>query len=218
MQRKISFSEGEYYHIYNRGTDKRVVYSSHDDYMRFLALMYICNNIAPVNIREQFPKGVSFVKLKDITRDETLVDVGAYCLMPNHFHILVKEKKEEGITKFISKLATGYSMYFNSKYERTGKLFEGVFKATHVNENIYLKHLFSYIHLNPIKIFDPKWKEDGIIDYNKAKKYLKDYKYSSYLDYLGNSRIENIIINKKAFPEYFKNFKDFDCFISEWIK
>lgn len=217
MDRKLSFSSGEYYHIYNRGTDKRIIYSDHDDYKRFLILLYLCNSILPVKIKEQFPQGVALGELRDFDRGETLVDIGAYCLMPNHFHILIKEKNEGGITKFIGKLATGYSMYFNNKYERTGKLFEGVFKATHANADEYLKYLFSYIHLNPIKIIDPKWKEDGITDHIKTKKYLNNYQYSSYLDYLGNNRVEGMIINKKTFPDYFESFKDFDCFINQWL-
>lgn len=219
MKRKISFSIGEYYHVYNRGNDKRVIYLDREEYKRFLTLLYICNGSMPVNIREQFPKGnaFGFRELRDFNRGETLVDIGAYCLMPNHFHLLIKEKNEGGITKFIGKLSTGYSMYFNSKHERTGKLFEGPFKAVHITADEHLKYLFSYIHLNPVKIIDPKWKEDGIADHDKAKQYLNNYQYSSYLDYLGDGREENIIINKQDFPEYFENFKDFKCFIDEWL-
>lgn len=217
MKRKISFSIGEYYHVYNRGNDKRIIYLDHKEYARFLILMYACNGVMPVHIKDQFPRGVASGELRDFDRGETLVDIGAYCLMPNHFHVLIKEKDEGGITKFLGKLSTGYSMYFNGKYERTGKLFEGPFKAVHITTDEHLKYLFSYIHLNPVKIIDPKWKEDGIADHDKARQYLNNYQYSSYLDYLGDDREENIIINKDVFPKYFENFKEFNSFIDEWL-
>ena len=88
--------------------------------------------------------------------------------MPNHFHILVKEKIENGISKFMGKLTTGYSMYFNKRYDRTGSLFQGVFKSVHADSDEYLKYLFAYIHLNPIKLINPEWKENGIKDKNRA--------------------------------------------------
>ena len=137
--------------------------------------------------------------------------------MPNHFHLLLREKKEGGISMFMEKFLTAYSMYFNKKNGRTGKLFEGVFKAIHVDNDEYLKYLFSYIHLNPVKIIDPLWKESGISDKEKAKQYLGNYPYSSYFDYLGRARGENLILNKEAFPEYFENSKEFEQFIDDWL-
>lgn len=107
-------------------------------------------------------------------------------------------------------------MYFNKKYDRTGALFEGRFKAQHVDEDEYLKYLFSYIHLNPIKLIDARWKENGIKDREGAKKYLKSYKYSSYLDYLGENREETKILSKESFPEYFKD-TDFKDYINFWL-
>lgn len=149
-------------------------------------------------------------------RGETLVDVVAYCLMPNHFHLLLREKKEGGITAFMLKLSTGYSMYFNKKYERTGALFEGRFKARHVGEDEYLKYLFAYIHLNPIKILDPKWRENRIEERAEAKEFLEKYRYSSYFDYRGVDRKEGNILNKKAAPEYFEDIS-FEEYVDTWM-
>jgi len=137
--------------------------------------------------------------------------------MPNHFHLLVREKEANGISLFMKKLLTAYSMYFNKKYKRTGRLFEGPFLAKHADTDEYLKYLFSYIHLNPVKLVDPKWKENKITDRAKAKKYLAEYKFSSYLDYMRVRRGEGKILNKSAFPGYFLNFKDFEQFIDEWL-
>jgi len=217
MQRKISFSIGEFYHIYNRGTDKRVIFIDDHDYQRFKALLYVCNSIKPVDINSHFQEGRDFLELFDINREDTLVDIGMYCQMPNHFHLLVRERTEGGITKFMTKLAIAYAMYFNKRINRTGGLFEGRFKAKHIDSDAYLKYIFAYGHLNPVKIIDPKWKENGIKDRVAAQEYLKNYIHSSYLDYQGVMRFENKILNCGAFPEYFTTPKDFSDFIDEWL-
>lgn len=222
MQRKFDFSIGEFYHIYNRGNGKNNIFNGKSDSVRFIFLLFIANSKNPVRVdnlvrkcREQGRPLLSIMKENE--REDTLVDIGVYCLMPNHFHLLLHEKTEGGITKFMSKLLTGYSMYFNKKYERTGSLFEGKFKAEHADKDQYLKYLFAYIHLNPIKLIESNWKEIGVTDIDRVKKYLKGYKYSSYADYLGEDREEKLILNKEAFPEYFEEFKDFEDFIDEWI-
>lgn len=219
MKRNFKFSPGEYYHIYNRGTDKRDIFKNEIDQNRFMSLLYLCNRQDAVDIRQIYSsyEGRSFVKILDFNRGEMIVDIGAYCLMPNHFHLLIREKEEGGVSKFMKKLSTGYSMYFNKKHQRTGGLFEGRFKAMHVSKDTHLKYLFSYIHLNPVKLIDPKWKEKGITDKEKIRKYLGNYKYSSYLDYIGQERREMVILNKQEFPKYFNNDLDFSDFINFWL-
>lgn len=218
MARKISFSVGEYYHIYNRGTEKRDIFLDKADYLRFVVLLYISNNIDVVHISNLINQGESLMKILSIDKKDSLVDIGAYCLMPNHFHLLIKEKTENGISKFVGKLATGYSMYFNKRYDRTGALFQGVFKSVHADSDEYLKYLFAYIHLNPVKLTEPDWKELGIKDKNRASLFLKEYQFSSYFDYSENyNRPERKIINKESFPGYFLNRKNFDDFINDWL-
>jgi putative transposase len=187
------------------------------DYNRFKALLYACNSTNPVNISEHLQKGRSFFELFEIDRAETLVDIIVYCLMPNHFHLLIREKSERGIQKFMMKLSTGYSMYFNKKNDRSGALFESRFKAKYVDTDEYLKYLFAYIHLNPVKIIDPLWKENGIKNRAAAQEYLKNYEHSSYFDYQGVARLEAKIINREAGPEYFITAKDFDDFVNDWL-
>ncbi len=218
MTRNTLFSKGEFYHLYNRGTDKRKIFLDEKDYKRFMSLLFVCNGTSHVNLREQFSRGLSFSDLVDFNRGDNIVNIGAYCLMPNHFHLLVHEKVERGLSTFMKKLLTAYSMYFNKKYKRTGRLFEGSFKSKHIENDEYLKYLYAYIHLNPIKIIDPKWKENGIEDRKAAKNYLNSYRYSSYLD--GSSfshRLENEILNKDAFPKYFLKQKDFYEYIDYWL-
>src|SRR3989344_59420 len=224
MRRKFKFSVGEYYHIYNRGTDKRVVFTSTRDYNRFMVLLHLCNSKLPIDVsyllrgRDYYMTGGRFFsELMGIEIGDRLVDIGSYCLLPNHFHLLVHERKENGISLFMKKLLTAYSMYFNNKYQRTGRLFEGTFMAKHANKDKYLKYLFSYIHLNPVKIVDKDWEEKGILNRTEAKNYLADYRYSSYLDYIGRDRPEKKILSSFAFPEYFGTYKEFDNFIDEWI-
>jgi len=213
MERKFDFSIGEFYHIYNRGNNKSIIFLDESDKQRFQKLLYLCNSTKSVVY-----KTIQGLPLDKIERGKTLVDIGVYCLMSNHFHLLLHEKQENGISSFVGKLLTAYSMYFNKKNNRTGKLFEGAFKATHINNDNYLKYLFSYIHLNPIKIIDPKWKENGITNKNNIVKFLEGYNYSSYLDYIGKKRLEDKILNKSKFPEYFSNIKDFNSEILFWLK
>ena len=213
MQRTISFSEGEYYHIYNRGVEKRDIFMERRDYDRFIKLLYATNSTKPVVYREIENKLFS-----EIDREQQLVAIGAYCLMPNHFHLLVKEMSEGGISKFMEKLGTGYSMYFNKKYKRSGFLFQGNFKAEHVDSDEYLKYLYSYIHLNPVKLIDPEWKKFGIRDAASAKKFLEGYRDSSYLDYLSREREEKLILSKNEFPRYFDTPKDFGAYVHDWLE
>lgn len=212
MQRNIEFSIGEYYHIYNRGVEKRNVFSDASDWERMLKLLYVSNATKPFVYRDIQDKA-----FEKIDRGEQFVAIGAYCLMPNHFHILVKEIEENGLSRFMEKLSTSYAMYFNKKYKRSGVLFQGTFKAEHVDNDEYLKYLFAYIHLNPVKLIDPKWKENGIKDRVGAKKYLKDYRYSSYVDHLGEQREESAILAPEEFPGYFEGKNEFQEYIEDWL-
>jgi putative transposase len=212
MERKANFSVNEFYHVYSRGNNKTAIFLDVSDQNRFQKLLFFCNSKQPLVF-----KTIQGLTLDEGKRGETLVDIGAYCLMPNHFHLLLREKSEGGISLFMKKLLTAYSMYFNKKYERTGKLFEGAFMAQHADHDRYLKYLFSYIHLNPVKVVCPKWKENGYMDLVQIKQYLKNFYYSSYLDYLGISRLENKILQRSSFPDYFSGNKDFEYFINEWL-
>lgn len=214
--RKIVFSTDEFYHLYNRGNDKRKIFLTDDDCQRFVCSLYAANSSEPIHLSDLHQWSSRVWKQK---RGETLVDIGAYCLMPNHFHLLIKGKKEGGVTSFMLKLLTSYSSYFNLKHRRTGKLFGGPFQAVHINNDPYLHYLYAYIHLNPVKISNPEgWPTKIVQNINAAKVFLDSYAYSSYHDYLGRSRQENLILNQAAFPLYFNNVIDFREFLSDWMK
>lgn len=214
MSRIVEFAPEEFYHVYNRGTEKRKIFITRIDRERFLALMYLCNRQGPADLKLQ---GRTLLEIDETRTDEPLIDIVAYCLMPNHFHVLVHERCEGGISKFMQKLCTGYTMYFNRRHERSGVLFQGKFKATHVDNDRYLQYLIAYIHLNPIKLIEPKWKEVGIADRVRAEKYLEKYPYSSYHDYLGTARAANMILERTVLPEYFSSGSDFKSFVTEWL-
>lgn len=211
--RNLTFSEGEFYHVFNRGVDKRVIFIDNGDRERFVRLLYATNSTMEAHISNY--QGISLI---EIPRGETIVDIGAWCIMPNHFHLMLREKIEKGISIFMKKLLTGYSMYFNTKYQRKGKLFEGKFSAKHLNTDNYLKYQYAYIHLNPIGIIENGWKQKKINDKEGAKKFLSSYPYSSYLDYaLQDKRPESAILEKSAFPGYFQTFTEFNSMINEWV-
>ena len=153
MQRKTNFAEGEYYHIYSRGVEKRKIFLNIKDYERFIALLYIMNQDVPFRMDNFLRENKN--NLKNIFQEEKvtkLVSILSYCLMPNHFHIVLYEHKEGGISKFMSKLLTAYSMYFNTKYERSGPLFTHPFRSEHIENEPQYMYIFSYVHLNPLSI------------------------------------------------------------------
>ncbi|MDO8590057.1 MAG: transposase [bacterium] len=209
--RKIIFSVEEFYHLYSRGVDKRSIFPDDADRKRFVRLLLLCNGTKPVMYRE-----TKKFSLKDVKTGQKLVAIGAYCLMPNHFHLLIKEITEGGIVKFMSKLLTAYSTYFNKKYERTGALFSSEFKSSHLDVDEYLKYIFAYIHLNPLKILNTNWKKENL-DIPQAESFLNNYVYSSYLDYLSGNREERVILNTEVFPKYFNTIAEFKIDIRDWI-
>ena len=213
MARSYVFAPGEYYHLYARGVEKLPVYRTESDYRAFVERLYLLNTVKSVNIRDlkrtlsSSARGLTSGRETVFAHDrgETLVEIGAYCLMGNHFHILVQEKDADGkgISKFMQKLMTSYTMYFNHTHERTGSLFSSSFKARHVVDDNHLKYLFAYIHLNPRTIV-------------KNKK-LESYQYSSYPDFLGKKRPEMEILNPQAFPKYFSSPAEVRSEIRSWL-
>lgn len=205
--RDKSLMANEYYHLYNRGNGKHKIFLNSNDYEHFIKLLYICNSENKFVFRESIvePKIDAF----DYERGSPLVSILAWVLMPNHFHIILIshrsdlwEKGVNPITEYMRKVSTAYVMYFNKKYERSGGLFEGAFKSRYIGEENYFNYIFSYVHLNPIKLIHKDWKEKGITDKNKAKNFLEKYKYSSFQDYFCKKRKLDMILDKNSIPDY----------------
>lgn len=210
------FANNNFYHIYNRGVDKRKVFMDDKDYYRLIHDLFEFNDqdiitnttyYAKKNYRNPIPINRKPRKL--------LVNILCYCLMPNHFHLFLQQLVDGGISKFLQKLGIGYTNYFNLKYERNGVLFQGKFKAIPIETDVQFTHISRYIHLNPIELIEPNWKEGGIQNWKKAKKFLESYRWSSYADYIGKKNFPSLI-NKQFLSNYFDDEKEYQKFVKDW--
>lgn len=208
------FANDQYYHIYNRGVDKRKIFLSKKYYERFLRILNEFNTNQPVNISAR--DRLNNIEVAPRNDDEKFVDILCYCLMPNHFHLLIKQVSENGITEFMRKIGTGYTMYFNIKNERIGRLFESRFKAKIIDSNSYLMHISRYIHLNPLEIIEPYWKERGVKDWKTAEKFLKEYQWSTFNNYTDSPEIYST--KKNILGEIFEDEKEYKKFIKEYTQ
>ncbi len=197
IYRRTPFAYGEWYHCYTRGVDKRVVYESEADYRRYVQLMYLANDAQSIE-RSSFNLNISHEDVLQRQRTSSLVTIGAYSLMPNHFHILLREETEGGITRFMRKVGTGYTMYFNIKNKRVGNLFLKPFRSKHVPDDRYAQRVVQYIHFNAAELFEPGWKSGIVRDRQALLASLRAYSYSSLPDYYGHRRVENGLLGADA--------------------
>ena len=183
---------------------KRVIFNNDNDYYRFVFSLYECNdaNIVQMSrrIADRRARSLSRFHLDQIDRGETstnlaifktkreqLVEIIAFTLMPNHYHLVLRQLVEGGVSLFMKKMSNSYTGYFNDHYKRkgVGALFQGAFKAVPVAGEGQLMHLVEYVFSNPVEIIDPDWKNRGTENPKEALNFLKTYKWSSYLDSVG---------------------------------
>jgi len=210
------FIEGELYHIVLRRLENELLFVDIDDYYRGIFSLYEFNDAKPVRIRERRAGRARFkkiirqieerkmpVKIVDLNKPlamsdkrDLLVEILAFCLMPNHIHLLVRQLKKGGVSKFMQKLGSGFATYFKNKYgiKLRGHFFQDRFTAIHIKTDEQLRVVFVYIQTNPILLVEPRWKEMGIANPEKVIKFVENYKWSSYQDY----------IDKKNFPSLTK--------------
>lgn len=194
--RNLKFTTGEFYHIFNRGNNKREVFLDKYDLNRFFLSMQEFNTDKPIgSIYEQ-----SFKK-EDVglVKNKKIVDFICYCLNPNHFHFALKQLQDEGIIRFMHRLGTGYTKYFNQKYSNSGALFQGRYRSKHIYTNEYLLHLSAYINLNP-----------------EAHQLGSSTSKSSWEEYI-NPKLENFC-NKEIILSQFKNISEYKKFARESLK
>ena len=192
--RDLEFAKDEYYHVYNRGNNKREVFKDGFDLDRFLLSIQYFNNLELTGsiYLQSFNQNQN--QLSSLVTK--LVDVIGYCLNPNHFHLILSQREENGISKFMHRLGTGYTRFFNEKYKSSGSLFQGTYKAKHVNSNEYLLHLSAYVNLN-----------------QDAHDILtKDLSRSSWAEYLSN---KNGLCNKEIILSQFTNFNKYKKFAED---
>lgn len=180
----------------NRGVDKRTIFDSNADHARFVHDLYEFNDEKPAPDAYR-RKMWDFVSPTSDTRKK-LVDIHGWCLMKNHYHLLLSERKDGGITRFIRKLNIGYSKYYNDIHERSGTLFQGRTKKIHIERDAHFLHILHYIHLNPLDFLHDadRWRSGGIRDKAKALAHLREYRWSSFKDYCGERNFPSIIETK----------------------
>lgn len=201
--RNIKIAPGEYYHIFNRGVNKQLIFHEAIDWARFLFLILYFQS--PVTFQNIGRPTKEFVKhsVFNINNDEIIkkrhVELVAFCLMPNHFHLIVKEVEEGGISQYMQRILNSYTKYFNTKYKKSGHLFQGPYKAVHIKNNEQLLYLSAYIHRNPRELINWLGKEDK-------------YQWSSYQDMTRQNRFEKLL-NSDIITGQFKNKKDYNNFV-----
>ena len=204
--RKVKIIQGEYYHIYNRGNGTQNIFLEEKDKARLLFL--IIHFQSPIVFRNMDRLVSNYMKYRtfNLSGDEIekiikkrKVELSVFAFMPNHFHLVVKEVGEKGISEYMQRVQNAYTKYFNTKHEKGGHLFQGPFKIKHVEDNNQLLHLSAYVHRNPREIKEWKDKENN-------------YPWSSYTDYFKENRWGDLLL-KEIIENQFKDKSDYDSFV-----
>lgn len=187
-----NFVENGYYHVFNRGVEKRNIFLDEQDYNMFLYYLYVY--LMPLEeVLVKYPLLPPRLQSKNLNLE---LDLITYCLMPNHFHLLLRQETKDAIPRFMKQLTNAYTFYFNQKYERVGGLVQGRFKAIMIETDELLLHISRYIHLNPFV--------------SEVIKDLDKYKWSSYADYLGKDVAirctKEVLLSYFPSPEGYKQF------------
>lgn len=184
----------EFYHILNRGVEKRDVVLNDDDRMRFVRSLYVLNDSNPP------PSGRTQQKLwSDLSRKrDPLVHIHAWCLMNNHYHLLLSPVNDNlsSISKFMKKLNMGYAKFFNEKYDRSGYLWQGRYKKILIEQDSHFTHIPYYIHLNPLDYKFKEWRTGNIKNFEQVLKFLNEYRWSSFFDYTQKKNFPSVMYNR----------------------
>lgn len=197
MRRDAPFTVGEWYHCYNYSIDKRIAFEDVRDYQRFLEILYLANDEFPLRRNDIGTR--KFEEVLRMPRGKRIVSIAAFCLMPNHFHLALREVSDGGITTFMRKVGTAYTLYFNARYERHGNLFLKPFQSFHVSLKQY-PHLISYIHCIPADLYEPGWRTGHVVDHQFVEEHLAAYPYSSLGAYYGGATPINGILDAEIPP------------------
>jgi putative transposase len=203
IYKKPQLVSNEIYHVVSRSVGDTIIFDDENDFYRAIFSIYEFNNAKPVEIwerrraRNRFKniqksmKAVGRPTSHQIDERDKLVEIFAFSFMPNHFHLILKQIKNNGIVNFMKKVNGGYAKYFNEKYNRKGHLFNK-FRAVHIKDDDQLRNIFVYVHTNLISLIEPGWKNKGINNSKKVKEFLENSKRHSYLDYLGKNNFPSV--------------------------
>lgn len=205
--RILRIAPGEHYHIFNRGVNKQIIFHDTRDYFRFLFIILhfqspkVFQNIS--RFVEEFIQSRALNSLAQEIIEKRTVELVSFCIMPNHFHLIVKELEEGGISTYMQRVLTAYSKYYNTKHEKSGHIFQGPYRAVHIGDDRQLLYLSTYIHRNPREI--SRW-------FNKEDQ----YPWSSYQDCIRENRWGKLLLpdvlmgefkNKEHYAEFIKTSK-----------
>ena len=204
-------------HVLNRGVDKRKIFIDDKDYFRFIHDLYEFNDINNVNTTFYKFKKIKNGNIENKKARKLLVYIYAYCLMPNHYHLLLEEKVENGISLFMKKLNMGYARYFNLKYDRSGALFQGKYKAVAIRDDSHFIYIPYYIHANPLDIEFSEWRDRKLKNTKDALDFLNNYRWSSHLDYIGIKNFPSLI-KTDFLNEVFGGEEGYKKKIKQWLK
>lgn len=225
--RKQQFINGEIYHIVVRRIGDNLLFKNIDDYFRGIFSIYEFNTTDLVTIRERRQARVQIKKANKINSNPTpvidtrnlLVEILTFSFMPNHIHLLLRQLQDKGISRFMQKVGAGYSAYFKEKYGIQGKghFFQGRFVSVYIKTDDQLKIVFVYIHVNSISLIEPRWKEIGIKNPQKAIKFIENYKWSSYPDYIGKQNFPSVT-ERDFMLKVMGGEQGCKDFVENWIK
>ena len=206
------FDAKKYYLLRNFGAERRIIFSSQEDYDRFEAYLYLLNSTDSPRVANYFADGRER-NIFETGRGEKLIAIGAYSFTPKDFHVLAAQNIEGGIAKFMQKLQTAYTMYFNRKYAHSGRVFHSTYKARAAESNEKLKYFFAHTHLAAAALFDEHWGDANEAELAQLAANAMKYRYSSAGEYAAS---KFLITSPEAFPKYFSRTKDAASHVKWW--
>jgi len=202
--RKVVLANGEFYHVFNRSINNQPIFVNKRDCQRFIDLLFFYQKNPKIRFSHfmNLPLKERVSVFEQLNKNKKLAEISAFVLMPNHFHLLLQQKEQDGISLLLSRLTNSFTRYYNTKNNRKGDLFESVFKAVRVETEEQLIHLSRYIHINPVVSF--------VVD----EKNLISYPFSSFPAYLKG---ESLFLDLKPVLTHFKNPQNYKKFVFDQI-
>lgn len=196
-RRKAPFVTNEWYHCFNRSIDGRSAFNDDLDYQRFIQLLYLANDVFPLRYSDLGRRDTE--QMLKVSRGKRLVSIGAFCLMQNHFHLALREDAPGGISTFMRKVGTAYTMYFNMRNGRRGNLFLKPFQSLPAPTTRDLQRLVSFVHSRPAVLYEGEWEAGTVVDPQFLEEHLVSYRYSSLASHMGIVKPATAILNGEIF-------------------
>lgn|SRR3989338_2185550 len=215
--REPAIVTGEYYHVFNRGVKKEPIFEDHNDFRRFYQSLYLFNNanFERPGRREIDRETILAAHEAYLYDRDPYVKILSFCLIPNHFHLMIQQVKEGGAAKFFHKLLKGFAQYFNRRHGQSGHVFEGAYEAVHIANEAHFIHVPRYIHLNALDMTNLDWRNGKIADWQAADTYLDSYQWSSHSLYKSGNQ-ELPVVDEETASQFFKNSNEYKKFLKSW--